>query len=181
MKPTYSLVAVLCAGVVLTTSNCGEPTATGPTPPALQASRTRGSYASKHHKAPPDLKRCKPQPADIEVELIDHEGGEIDIGRYTLTIPPGALARPVFISAQIRAGSSVNVVEFQPDGLVFQVPATLSMSYRNCVRDKDDALLRIGVVDDGYQILYYLPSTNDPESRKITGEVAHFTNYAVAW
>ncbi|HEV2672303.1 MAG TPA: hypothetical protein VGU74_14520, partial [Gemmatimonadales bacterium] len=77
-------------------------------------------------------------------------------------------------------GETVNVVEFKPKGLVFETSASLSMSYSNCeVEDTESP--QIAVVDDAYQILYYLPSAQSESSQTVIGQVEHVTNYAVAW
>ncbi|HEV2670889.1 MAG TPA: hypothetical protein VGU74_07345 [Gemmatimonadales bacterium] len=182
MKPSYQLVAVLCASVALSTSACGDRTTTGPGPAAMQASVTGGDPHHDHHKhhVPPGLVRCRAQKPQNEHQRIGPDGGSIEVGPYTLTVPPGALTRAVTISARIRPGESVNVVEFKPKGLVFETSASLSMSYSNCeVEDTESP--QIAVVDDAYTILYYLPSTQVDSSQQVSGQVPQLTNYAVAW
>jgi hypothetical protein len=172
-------LAVVGLGFFAVLSSCGErATSTGPAPTAIEASLNRGFHQRKHHR-PPDLVRCRPQHPDIAVQRIGSSGGRIDVGPYSLTVPAGALSRRVFIVARIRSGESVNVVELQPDGLVFEKPALLSMTYSNCVVDDDD-VLRIAHVDDNYRILSYLETTQGG-SQRLLGQLEHFSNYAVAW
>jgi hypothetical protein len=185
MNCRYSL-ALLCLGFGVTMSSCGDRTATGPAPATIDASVVAGSprhepLANQHHRhqVPNNLVTCRPQKPKIAMERIGPEGGRIKIGPYVLSVPAGALDQSVVISARIRGGESVRVVEFQPDGLVFDKPATLSMSYEHCQADDRDSL-RIAVVDDVHQILYYLPTTRG-HLHHLIGKVEHFTNYAVAW
>ena len=85
------------------------------------------------------------------------------------------------ITGQLVTGSGVNAVRFQPDGLRFQRSARLTMSYANC--NLLGLLLpkRIAYVSDGLNILTYLLSIDNLLSSKVTGQVDHFSNYAVAW
>ncbi len=175
MKRASPLLAVLCASLVVTISGCGDRTTAGPT-----ASVTNGFHHRIRH-TPGNLAKCRVQHPDVTTRHIGPAGGVIDVGPYTLAIPAGALERRVRIAARIRAGASVNVVEFKPDGLVFLKPATLSMSYANCEVDDSESLLRIAVVDNAFAVLDYLPSTINAPDQLVSGPVAHLTNYAVAW
>jgi len=172
-------LALVGLGCVVLLSSCGERApSTGPGPTAIEASVNAGFRQRKHHR-PPNLVRCRPQHPDIAWQRIGSGGGRIDIGSYSLTVPAGALSRRVFITARIRSGESVNVVEFQPAGLVFAKPALLTMTYSNCDVDEDVAL-RIAHVDDNYRILSYLETTL-AGSNRLVGQLEHFSNYAVAW
>jgi hypothetical protein len=75
----------------------------------------------------------------------------------------------------------VNRIVFQPSGLVFQVPATLTMSYANCGLLVNLLPMQIAYVDDLLNILYYVPSVPNVQSQTVTGMVRHFSDYAVAW
>lgn len=188
MKPIHPLLAVVCAGIALTTSNCGDRTATeptGPVPAAVPASLPDGSQRDTNSRSthrPQNLVQCKPQKTETIAQRIGPEGGTIEIGPYTLTIPPGALPRRVTIVARIRGGDSVNVVEFKPNWLVFEQSASLSISYAKCDVDEDaESALRIAVVDDQQQIVGYLPTTTDPSSQTVIAPVTQIKNYAVAY
>lgn len=187
MKPIHPLWAVVCASIALATSNCGDRTATEPSgamPAATPASVAVGPQHDTNARTtrPPDLVRCKTQKPETIARRIGPDGGTIEIGPYTLTIPPGALSRRVTIVARIRGGESGSVVEFKPNWLVFEQSASLSMSYAKCDVDDDaESALRIAVVDDQYQIVDYLPSTTDPSSQSVIATVTQVRNYAVAY
>jgi hypothetical protein len=123
----------------------------------------------------------------------------------TLTVPRGSLlrkpgggefARQDSVLITLRVDPASLQMELEPTGLVFNPlnPARLSMSYL----DSDPDLNRDGRIDglDDYigQVLLglrtrehdgdpwlALPSTNDPVSRQLFGDLHHFTGYAVSW
>src|SRR5216110_1396403 len=107
-------------------------------------------------------------------------GGVVARGPARLTIPPGALSAPVTIQAQIPAGYSGNYIQFKPDRVVFQQPASLTISYSNCSL-VNATQLKVAQVSDMLQIIQYVPSTNDLDAHTVTGQLQHFSNYAVAW
>jgi hypothetical protein len=126
------------------------------------------------------LLTCRPLPAASAQATIGAGGGTITVGPHQLVVPAGALAADVTITAYAPSGS-VNRVEFQPHGLVFTRPASLTMSYANC--DLLGSLLpkRIAYIDGNLTILEYLLSVDDLLRRKVTGRVEHFSDYAIAW
>lgn len=114
-------------------------------------------------------------------ETVGPEGGTIRIGPHVLIIPANALSGPVEITAKIEDGG-VNHVEFKPDGLQFDKPATLIMSYANCNLLNLSADKRIAYTDNSVsRINYRLESSDDRLSRKVTAKLNHFSDYAVAW
>src|SRR5690349_19783241 len=78
-----------------------------------------------------DLLRCEPRPLEGDAEIIGPEGGTLHIGEHELLIPRGALSEEKLIVAEARTSSLVDV-QFEPEGLQFQVPATLTLSYKGC-------------------------------------------------
>src|SRR2546423_1832379 len=107
-------------------------------------------------------------------------GGRRALGPARLTFPPGAVSAAVTIQAQIPAGYSGNYIQFKPDRGVFQQPASLTISYSNCSL-ANATQLKVAQVSDVLQILQYVPSTNDLDAHTVTGQLQHFSNYAVAW
>ena len=75
----------------------------------------------------------------------------------------------------------VNRVVFQPSGLAFQLPATLTMSYANCGGLGGWLPKQIAYVDDLLNIRYFLLSLDNFQSQTVTARVRHFSEYAVAW
>jgi hypothetical protein len=129
---------------------------------------------------PSGLLTCSPLPADSVTQAIGPDGGTLQVGGYRLTVPPGALATPVSITAIAPTGD-VNQVRFYPEGLVFQTPASLTMGYANC--DLLGSLLpkQIAYTSDALAILDYLPSIDDMLGQQVTARLQHFSTYAIAW
>jgi len=113
-------------------------------------------------------------------QTVGRAGGVIALGPARLTIPPGALSAPVTIQAQIPAGYSGNYIQFKPDKVVFNQPASLTISYSNCSL-ANATQLKVAQVSDVLQIIQYVPSTNNLDAHTVTGQLQHFSNYAVAW
>jgi len=75
----------------------------------------------------------------------------------------------------------VNRIQFQPEGLVFQRSAALTMSYANCNLLGKLLPKRIVYTDDALNILSYLLSLDNLFAKTVTGKLNHFSNYAIAW
>lgn len=126
------------------------------------------------------LLTCTPMPKAKGSATIGPEGGTLTVGAHTLTVPPGALSAQVKIKATAPS-DSVNRVEFDPEGLQFARPASLTMSYANCNTLGKLVPKRIAYTTDALVILEYLPSIDDLASQEVTGQLQHFSSYAVAW
>ena len=128
------------------------------------------------------LLACDPLPYASGSATIGAEGGTLVIGPHTLTVPEGALSAPVLISGEAPVGT-VNSVQLQPEGLRFAAgqPAKLTLSYANCPLLGSLLPKRIAYTTNLLAILSYVPSIDDLLGRKISGSLAHFSRYAVAW
>jgi len=78
------------------------------------------------------LLKCSNLPYASATKTIGPLGGTISAGPHTLIIPPGAVLNPTTITMTAPTGLGVNAVKFQPEGLRFVTPASLTMSYSNC-------------------------------------------------
>ncbi len=87
---------------------------------------------------------------------------------------------PAGPQASLPAGYFVNIVVFEPSGLTFRKPASLTMGYSSCNLLANTGL-EIAQVTDDLQIIEYLRSTDDKSAKSVTGAVQHFSNYAVAY
>ena len=172
--------AILGACVAaLVAASCGRdaPTAPSSTRPAAtaQASDLLGTTVGLVGK----LLTCRPLPYAADSAVIGSGGGVLHLGVHTLVIPPGALDHPVFIRGEAPS-DSVNSVRLYPEGLRFERPAALTMSYANCGL-VTWLLPRIAYTTDGLQILYFIPTLGNLFTKHVTGQVEHFSRYAVAW
>lgn len=124
------------------------------------------------------LLSCSTQPYAARTQTVGAQGGVILVGTHRLVIPPMALRQPVTILAEQVPGR-VNSVRFLPEGLRFDRPAVLTLSYSNC----SPLLLLKQVVytDELLKILELLPSLDNRRDKTVTGAIRHFSRYAVAW
>ena len=125
------------------------------------------------------LLKCNPMPTYTASKTIGAAGGTIVVGPHKLVVPPNALNAPVTITA-VAPHDNVNRIEFSPEGLVFNKSTSLTMSYANCSL-LAGLLPRIAYVGDQLNILEYLLGSNNIFARTVTGQLKHFSGYAVAW
>jgi hypothetical protein len=172
MKPARLLWVAALGSLLLA---CGEtpPVGVG-TPPASPPARL------DWQNPPIGLLQCTPLPYDSATQTIGPEGGSIQAGPHVLRIPSGALADSVTIT-MVAPSDTVNRVRFQPEGLTFASPARLSMSYANCSLLGQLLPKRIAYTTDALVVLQYLLSIDDVLAQRVTGQVNHFSNYAIAW
>lgn len=125
-----------------------------------------------------DLLVCSAQPYQVVTKTIDSEGGTIQVGTHTLVIPRGAVRKKTTITAEQMTGRT-NSLRFSPEGLRFEKPAGLTMSYKNCLV----VLLPKHIVytDEKFKILEVLRSLDLFNKKTVTAPIDHFSRYAVAY
>jgi len=125
-----------------------------------------------------DLLTCSRQPYSITRQTIGPKGGVISVGTHQLVIPKGALTAQTSITAEQISGSS-NSVRFSPEGLQFQEPASLTMTYDNCAL----VLLQKKIVytTEQLKVLEVLKSLDLFKKKSVTAPIDHFSRYAVAY
>ena len=170
MKAVRALVVLVL--VLLVSPSCSAP----PTAPATPEASLIGSLLG-----PTGLLKCSNLPYDSSTVTIGPLGGTISAGPHWLTVPPGAVLSPTAITMTAPTGQGVNAVKFKPVGLRFVTPAVLSMSYSNCSLLGILLPKRIAYTDDNLNIISYLLSLDNLLSKRVTGKVNHFSEYAVAW
>jgi hypothetical protein len=116
---------------------------------------------------------------DADAAIIGPDGGTLHIGEHQLVIPRGALTREELIVAQAPTSSLVDV-EFSPEGLTFEHPAELTLSYEGCDVPADIDLM-LAYVGWGNRILELPPSQDRRDLSEVVGEVGRFSQYAVAY
>ena len=187
MKTSRFLLPVVLGAAAAVVLSCREPLPLGTGSSDLVGGATVTDSTASPPTAPIDslvhlvgLLRCTPQPADSATQVIGPLGGTITAGANSFTVPAGALLTPVSIT-MVAASDTVNRVHFEPEGLQFLQPASLTMSYANC--DTFGAMIpkNIAWTTDLLAILDYLKSWDDHSEQTVTGQVNHFSEYAVAW
>lgn len=126
------------------------------------------------------LLKCSPLPPATSTKTIGPLGGSLTVGPHTFTVPAGALSSNVTITASLSA-DTINAITFQPEGLQFARPASLTMSYANCNIVGILLPKQIAYTNNNYVILELLASIDNIFTRKVTGQVRHFSHYALAW
>lgn len=128
------------------------------------------------------LLQCTPQPFAADTEVVGPFGGVITMGKNKLVIPAGALSSPVRIIGSAPVDHVVSV-QFQPEGLQFNPKhlPQLTLDYSACGVLPSLLPKRIAYTDDKLNILTYLLSLDNLLTRRVTGQVPHFSRYAIAW
>lgn len=123
---------------------------------------------------------CTPLPAQSKSASIGILGGVINIGPHKLVILPGAVLSKKTITAQITANDKTNSIRFSPEGLKFNVPAVLTISWSNCKYTGLLGLLKLAyTTDDMKSILELLPAVQ--VNKTVIGTIGHFSRYAIAF
>ncbi|HEX6435182.1 MAG TPA: hypothetical protein VFZ87_13115, partial [Gemmatimonadales bacterium] len=125
-----------------------------------------------------DLLLCSAQPYAVDSEVIGPEGGILRVGTHMLVIPRYALSSRVRITAEQIPGKT-NSVRFSPEGLTFERPAVLTMTYNNCAL----VLLQKKIVytNEQLKVLEVLRSLDLFRSKTVSAPIDHFSRYAVAY
>jgi hypothetical protein len=125
-----------------------------------------------------DLLTCSPQPYASVTQTIGPAGGTLKVGTHSLVIPKGALPGNVTITGEQIRGST-NSVRFSPEGLRFEQPAALTMTYDNCAL----VLLQKKIVytSEKLKILEVFSSFDLFKKKAVTAPIDHFSRYAVAY
>ncbi len=183
--PRFLLVAPTVAALAITVWSCGpdnSPTGLAPsTTPAVSGDLVGGVVGGVTNLAGSlGLLKCTPLPDVRSSAVMGPAGGTLQIGQYTLRVPAGALSQSVQISGE-QLPDTVNSVRFAPEGLQFAKPATLTMTYANCSLLGIILPKQIAYTTDKLQILSFLVSLDNVLSKTVTGQVNHFSRYAVAW
>ena len=126
------------------------------------------------------LLACNYQNYGFAQKTIGPSGGSIQVNGHVLTVPAGALSRNVTISATAPTGF-VASVQFQPEGLRFARPATLTLDYSSCPLGRLQLLKHVAYTTDGLDILALLLSRDDILRMRVSADLRHFSRYAVAW
>ena len=176
MKGNRLVLPVLLVCALGLTLSCGDSTPTGVAAAAKPQADLIGSLLGFT-----GLLNCSNLPYDSTTQVIGPAGGSLSAGPHSFFIPAGALNQPTTITMIQPTGDHVNAVHFKPAGLQFNKPAYLTMSYANCSLLGKLLPKHIAYVDNNLNILYYLLSLDNLFAKRVTGQVNHFSEYALAW
>lgn len=174
-------VSALAIGAVAVGGACQEPAGVVNGPLASVSTVAKGPANRRAVQAVSGALKCQPLGEDSVTQVVGKKGGTIQVGAHTLSIPAGALDQPVAITA-VAPSDTINLVQFQPEGLRFERSATLTLSFANCeVDQKQKVRLQVAYLNDSLQIVEYLESKTLPKSSQVQAQLYHFSNYAVAF
>jgi len=185
----YRLRGLIALGVGLTLAlaalSCGSsdlPTAEPSTQSVVSANSNLELLNPTTGLPGTGLLACRIEPYAITKKTIGPAGGQIQVGRHVLVIPAGALSAPTLITAEAPS-DPVASVRFSPEGLHFKEgsPARLTLDYSNCPLGRLQILKRIAYTTEQLNILSYLLSRDNLLLQRVSGDVEHFSRYAVAW
>jgi hypothetical protein len=172
-QPRQFLYALTCA--VLGVASCTGDSATSLGPSA--SSSLVGSLSSGLNAL---LLNCSPLGYSRSTASIGPAGGVLTVGPHVLMVPRDALTSRVTITAEVVSGTA-NSVRFSPDGLTFKKNAALVMSYSNCSGLGMLLPKRIAYTNELLSILELIQSVDLAGQKKVTGQLKHFSRYAVAY
>lgn len=164
--------------------SCGRDQAPSPAaPPVLPPSEVASDLVDEDQleellSPVTGLLSCRTTSAYASSAVIGPRGGMLTVGPHYLIVPPNALRAATRISATAPSGQYVEV-HFQPEGLRFERPVAVALSYRHCGLIRG-ALLKVVYVDSQRSILEILPSLPDLFNRRVYGKTDHFSGYMLA-
>jgi hypothetical protein len=176
MKTPRLLAAALVAALTLSAVSCSDISPVAPTAPTAQPDASLLGWLLQ----PTGLLGCTPQPYDSVTKVIGSSGGVINVGANRFYVPAGALSQDISITA-VAPSQTVNEVKFQPQGLHFQKPAYLTMSYANCGLVGWLLPRHIAYTDDNLNILELLPALPNLLRQTATSQIEHFSGYVLAY
>ena len=121
---------------------------------------------------------CEPYEYATSTAVIGPLGGQVTVGSHTLKISAGALLQNVTITAE-QVVDTVASVRLSPEGLIFAVPAELTLSYANCANV--ESAKRVVYTDELLNILEPTLSEDFSSLSQVRALILHFSRYAVAY
>ena len=111
--------------------------------------------------------------------ISSNTGGQLSLFDVVLDVPAGAVANDTVFSIRIP-DPSVFFNEFGTDGLVFDKPVTVTMSYRDAnLTGVDESTIRIGWFDERSGDFHDITCKIDYVNKIVTGELDHFSAYGL--
>lgn len=173
-RDRHPLVAAVVGAALILLASCGLDRS-APTDPLTSSAELRLPGLESVV-----LLSCAPLAADSVTQTIGPSGGTIEVGPHRLIVPAGAIVSPVAITA-IMPSDTLARVRLLPEGLQFAREAKLEMSYAHCAGAWLPVPRRIVYLDADLNLLEVLGSLTDVLQRKVSTDLDHFSDYAVAW
>lgn len=106
-------------------------------------------------------------------------GGTVSLLEMTLQVPPMSLNKNTNITVEMP-DPELYLYDFGPDGLQFNVPATITISYDNAdLSGRNESNIRLAWWDENSQKWVDMPCTVDYSANTVTGTIEHFSSYGL--
>ncbi len=176
MSAKTNRIFVLAVAVLLTAGLSFTGCSQSPVEPNLEPTEPQVLSRSAAFTS---MAQMSPVPLYTEAVISAKDGGRLALFDVVLDVPPGALDVDTTYSIDIP---DINVFynEFGTDGLVFNVPVTVTMSYRDAdLSGVDESSIRIGWWNNDNETWVDMDCTIDRVSQTVTGKLYHFSAYAL--
>ncbi len=115
----------------------------------------------------------------VEQVISTKDGGQVSLFDVVLDVPVGAVANDTVFSIRIP-DPGVFYNEFGTDGLVFDKPVKVTMSYRDAnLTGVDESTIRIGWFDERTGDFQDITCKVDYVNKIVIGELDHFSAYGL--
>jgi hypothetical protein len=111
-----------------------------------------------------------------QVWVDPDQGATLTVGRFTVTIPPGAVDEPILLTIQDACSPMGVFVQLGPHGQHFNVPVTLSMDLSGTTAEQWSDVT-IYWYDEDADEWVDMGGTWDPASDVVTASLDHFSLY----
>jgi hypothetical protein len=130
----------------------------------------------------PRLIECPSTESFTASSLITPLGGSISVGGVTITIPAGGILTDALMTVTVPASRYVEVEIHVAgaDHFLFELPATVTVSYARCSRVFLLPLSAWHIDTQSKQLLEKMPSIDDKLLRTVTFTTDHLSSYALS-
>jgi hypothetical protein len=183
--PTRHLTAILvcsAAFALFLTTSCGDQTVSPSRSSHPEFAQADGITPAAQSLPSRDASLETPEdptykPEQVSVPLLPGVGGLVTIGRYSVLVPPGALASTTVITIIVREEEGYVSCELLPHGTTFAKPVTLRMD----IRETDLAAttsVTIYWLNDATATWVDVGGTLDPSGLTVSTNLNHFSRFA---
>jgi hypothetical protein len=171
-RPLFAPITLWLAAILMFAAGCGEQ---NPAAPQLEPSTVAAARGGVGRQAN-IIKRA--HRAGRYTNHIGPEGGTLDFGIGSLSIPAGALDSVVLVTAKVNGRDLA--VDFQPHGLIFRPGHEPTLSFALAGVLRPEAALQIVYVDEWMTVLETFAHATPSSSHRVDAAISHFSTYCLA-
>jgi len=173
---TKTLALLACLALLFAAVGCKEGSVLAPVDESGGANTEPSFYGISSTPDNPNLTVCTSEGKTRGARVSADRGGAIGNGHVRLEIPAGALDEDTYITMEMVDKSNL-VVEFGPDGLVFNKPVTMMMTLTGTTAEglAESTLIKWYDPDsDRWENITNLPVSSP---NKVSALLEHFSKY----